>query len=63
MNVLLTLHARRGCFGVPALRHECLRMEADPDKGARLKETLEKWSGFTVGELRKIQEIVGCFSS
>eukprot|EP00913_Durusdinium_trenchii_P010805 g10136.t1 len=22
-------------------------MEADPDKGARLKETLEKWSGFT----------------
>lgn len=25
-----------------------LRLEGDPDKGSRLKEILEKWSGFTV---------------
>ena len=29
-----------------------MRLEGDPEKGSRLKETLEKWSGFTAWKLR-----------
>ena len=41
----------RHIFSKPLLTSG-MRLEGDPEKGSRLKETLEKWSGFTAWKLR-----------